>query len=152
MITLLDLQIACDNEDLPTKEHIQSCLDTVLEHQDLSDQEMTVRIVSSKESQQLNSDYRGKNTPTNVLSFPFEAPPGTEMNLLGDLVICADIVEHEASAQNKPTVNHWSHMLVHGALHLLGYDHVNDQDAEQMEALEIAILAKLSIDDPYQDH
>lgn len=121
-------------------------------HHDLSDQEITVRVVDEDESQQLNHEYRGKNKPTNVLSFPFEAPPGIEMNLLGDLVICAGVVEAEAQQQNKPLDHHWAHMIIHGTLHLLGYDHIEDDQAEEMEGLEISLLGKLSIDDPYQDH
>jgi probable rRNA maturation factor len=90
--------------------------------------------------------------PTNVLSFPFESPPEVKLDLLGDLVICAEVVEQEAQQQNKNLMHHWAHMIVHGTLHLLGYDHVEDSDAQQMEALEITILAKLAIDDPYQDN
>ncbi len=126
------------------------CLDSVLEHQELGEQEITVRIVDKGESQRLNSEYRDKNKPTNVLSFPFEAPPGIELDLLGDLVICADIVSQEAQQQNKSALHHWYHMLVHGSLHLMGFDHIKDHEADQMEALEIAILAKIGVDDPYQ--
>lgn len=152
MSALLDLQIACEDESLPTEAHIQQVLDAVLLHQGLQQQEITVRIVSEQESQQLNLTYREKDNPTNVLSFPFEAPQGIEMNLLGDLVICASVVAKEAAQQKKSILHHWSHMIVHGTLHLLGFDHIEDVDADQMEALEIDILAKLSIDDPYQDH
>lgn len=150
MSVLLDLQLACQNSDIPTHEQIQMCLDSVLEHQELGEQEITVRIVDKDESQRLNSEYRDKNKPTNVLSFPFEAPPGIELNLLGDLVICADIVSQEAQQQNKSALHHWYHMLVHGSLHLMGFDHIKDHEADQMEALEIAILAKIGVDDPYQ--
>lgn len=152
MSALLDLQIACENNACPSEEQIQRCLDTVFAAQQVSEQEITVRLVEKQESQQLNSAYRGKHKPTNVLSFPFESPPGITLNLLGDLVICADIVSEEAEQQNKSVVHHWYHMLVHGTLHLLGFDHIKDSDADQMESLEIAILAKLGIDDPYQDH
>lgn len=150
MSVLLDLQVACENPDIPCQEKIQRCLDSVLLHQDMGEQEITVRIVDKDESQQLNHEYRGKDKPTNVLSFPFESPPGIDMNLLGDLVICADIVSEEAQQQNKSALHHWYHMLVHGSLHLMGFDHLEDHDADHMEALEIAILAKIGVDDPYQ--
>lgn len=118
----------------------------------LSKPEITIRIVSAQESQELNSTYRGKDKPTNVLSFPFEQPPGLDLPILGDLVVCHDVVEQEANEQQKPIVAHWAHMLVHGTLHLLGYDHINDEEAEQMESLEVEILDNLGIDDPYNDH
>ncbi len=152
MSALLDLQIACDNKDCPTEAQVQQCLDLVFAEQELDEQEITVRLVEKAESQQLNAEYRDKDKPTNVLSFPFEAPPGIPINLLGDLVICADVVSEEAAQQNKPILHHWFHMLVHGTLHLLGFDHIEDSEADQMETLEIAILAKLGIDDPYKDH
>ena len=113
--------------------------------------EMTVRIVDEDESQTLNATYRDKDKPTNVLSFPFEAPPGVELPLLGDLVVCKQVVEDEAVEQNKLLSHHWAHMLVHGTLHLLGYDHINDDEAEHMESLEVQILNSLGIDDPYSD-
>ena len=146
------MQIACDNQSLPTEADFQTWLDMVTAQHELVEQEITIRIVDKQESQDLNSQYRGKDKPTNVLSFPFEAPPEVEMNLLGDLVICADIVELEADQQDKACIDHWAHLTIHGTLHLLGYDHENDDDAAKMEQLEIALLNKLSIDDPYQDH
>jgi len=149
---ILDLQIACQATDIPSEKEIQICLDCVLQDRQLGEQEITVRIVDIAESQQLNHQYRAKNNATNVLSFPFEAPPEITLNLLGDLVICAEIVKLEAKQQNKPESAHWAHMVVHGTLHLLGFDHINDDDAEHMEELEISILNKLSIDDPYQNH
>lgn len=114
--------------------------------------EITVRIVEPEESQTLNASYRGKDKPTNVLSFPFEQPPGLNLPLLGDLVVCQAVVIKEAHDQRKPLKAHWAHMLIHGTLHLLGYDHINDEEAEQMERLEVHILNSLGIDDPYQDH
>jgi probable rRNA maturation factor len=149
MAIQVDLQIASQQADnLPKQTDIEAWLDaTILLFQ--SDAELTVRIVDIAESQQLNSDYRGKDKPTNVLSFPFETPPEVELDLLGDLVICKQVVENEAQAQNKPINAHWAHMVVHGALHLLGYDHINDDDAEEMESLESEIIQKLGFDDPY---
>ena len=111
---------------------------------------MTVRIVDEAESNELNLTYRGKDKPTNVLSFPFEAPPGLELPLLGDLVICRQVVEREAQEQGKPLMAHWAHMVVHGSLHLLGYDHIEDEEAEEMEALERDIMQELGFADPYQ--
>lgn len=114
--------------------------------------ELTLRLVDLSESQKLNFDYRDKNKPTNVLSFPFEAPEHIEMSFLGDLVVCASVVEREANEQQKQYHDHWAHLCIHGLLHLLGYDHIQDEEAQEMEGIETAILAKLSIDDPYQDH
>jgi probable rRNA maturation factor len=111
--------------------------------------ELTVRIVDTEESHQLNHDYRGKDKPTNVLSFPFEAPPGMELDLLGDLIICRQVVEKEAEEQNKPLLAHWAHMVVHGSLHLLGYDHIEDDEAEEMESLETEIMQTMGFEDPY---
>lgn len=113
--------------------------------------EVCICIVSPEESQQLNNDYRGKDKPTNVLSFPFEAPPEIPVSLLGDLAICADVVASEAQEQGKPLRNHWAHMTIHGVLHLIGYDHIKDADAEAMEALEVEILASLDIPNPYEN-
>lgn len=113
--------------------------------------ELALRIVSRDESQQLNRDYRGKDYPTNVLSFPFEAPPGVDVAILGDLAICADVVKQEAQEQQKDILAHWAHLVIHGTLHLLGYDHIEDDEATQMEALEIKLLAGFGIADPYGD-
>ena len=112
--------------------------------------EMTVRIVDEDESAELNQTYRQKSGPTNVLSFPFESPPGVELSLLGDLVICAPVVDKEAKQQGKTSQAHWAHMVVHGSLHLQGYDHIEPGDAEQMEALEIDILSRLGFSNPYE--
>jgi probable rRNA maturation factor len=114
--------------------------------------EVTVRICDSAESQQLNRDYRGKDKPTNVLSFVFEAPTHIDSPFLGDLVICAALVEREAKEQNKAILDHWAHLCIHGLLHLLGYDHIEEEEALEMENLETHVLAQLGIDDPYQDH
>jgi probable rRNA maturation factor len=151
MSNILDLQIACNEQVLPLPEQFQCWTDAVLQSVTNKTFEITIRLVNPDESQQLNHQYRHKNKPTNVLSFPFEVPDGIELNLLGDLVICAHVVEQEADAQNKALFDHWAHMVIHGCLHLLGYDHINDSDAQEMETLEIAILAKLSINDPYQN-
>jgi len=112
--------------------------------------EVTIRIVDIEESQALNHQYRGKDKPTNVLSFPFEAPAGITVPLAGDLVICAPVVEHEAEEQHKAPVTHWAHMVIHGMLHLQGYDHIDDEEAEAMEALEIRLLAQFGFGNPYE--
>ena len=162
MIAILDLQLASDCADIPKQLDIQLWLDTLLSYQQLDKKEITVRIVDEEEIQQLNQQYRGKDKPTNVLSFPFEIPELTlpdgiqidesMSNFLGDIVICAQVVTQESMQQNKLLSHHWAHMLIHGTLHLLGYDHIDDQEAQEMEGIEIAILKKLAIDDPYQDH
>jgi len=149
MNTTLDLQIATENEQqLPTEVQLTSWLNAVVKRfQDSA--EVTVRIVDNAESQQLNNDYRGKDKPTNVLSFPFEVPEGIELDLLGDLVICKQVVEREAQEQQKPLTAHWAHMVIHGTLHLLGYDHIIDEEAEEMEGLETEIMLELEFEDPY---
>jgi probable rRNA maturation factor len=114
--------------------------------------EALIRLVDETEGAQLNADYRGKDYPTNVLSFPFEVPPGIPTTHLGDLVICAPVVAREAGEQGKPLEAHWAHLTVHGVLHLLGYDHLEDADAERMEAEEVRILQNLGFSNPYQEH
>lgn len=111
----------------------------------------TVRLVDESESAALNAAYRGKHGPTNVLSFAFEAPPGFTDDYLGDLVICAPVVMREAQEQGKSPRAHFAHLVVHGILHLAGYDHLNDADAREMESREVAILAILGFQDPYRD-
>ena len=112
---------------------------------------LTLRVTDEAESAALNLAYRNKPGPTNVLSFPFDPPPGWSGNYLGDLLLCAPVVAREAQAQGKSPLAHWAHLSVHGSLHLLGYDHHDADDARQMEALEIEILRELGFDDPYQD-
>lgn len=146
---ILDLQLACeDNTGLPDEARIQTWLDAVIP-QFQEESEVTVRLVDEAESHELNLTYRGKDKSTNVLSFPFEAPPGMEMPLLGDLVICRQVVEREAKEQDVTLDAHWAHMVVHGSLHLLGYDHIEDDEAEEMESLETEIMLALGYDDPY---
>ncbi len=146
---IIDLQIACEQETgLPTAEQIEQWATAAVQPQ--SDEvEMTVRIVDEAESHALNLNYRGKDRPTNVLSFPFECPDEVELPLLGDLVICRQVVEREAQEQDKPVMAHWAHMVVHGSLHLLGYDHIEDDEAEEMESLETQIMTGLGFADPY---
>ncbi|MCC6136317.1 MAG: rRNA maturation RNase YbeY [Gammaproteobacteria bacterium] len=147
----LDLQIALEMPGLPAATDFQRWAEAALVgaayHQDA---EITIRIVNEVESAALNETYRHKQGSTNVLSFPFEAPPEVPSLLLGDIVICAPVVLREAVSQGKPPPAHWAHLVIHGVLHLLGYDH-DEIQAEAMESLEIQILAGLGYSDPYGD-
>lgn len=146
---ILDLQLACESEQgLPTEADFQRWLEAVLP-QFQPESEVTIRLVDEAESRELNHTYRAKDKPTNVLSFPFEAPPGIELPLLGDLIICRQVVEAEAADQEKTLEAHWAHMVIHGSLHLLGYDHIEDDEAEEMESLETEIMLALGYPDPY---
>ena len=147
MTVTVDLQIAFDGE-VPEVEQFQQWAELALAEV-TEDCELSVRLVGVQESTELNSTYRGKTGPTNVLSFPFDSPVPIEPRLLGDLIICAPVVETEAKQQNKIVSHHWAHMVVHGCLHLLAYDHIETKEAEQMEALEVTILQSLKIDNPY---
>ena len=146
----LDLQIAVDAKNLPTQTQFESWVRVAVGHT-MPEVELTIRLVESSESQQLNHTYRGKDKPTNVLSFPFEAPAEIDLPLLGDLIICVDVVEKEALEQNKSLEAHWAHMVIHGCLHLLGYDHIIDEEAEEMESLETQLLEHLGFSDPYKE-
>jgi probable rRNA maturation factor len=149
----LDVQLAVDKEnDLPTRKQLtQWAMAALISRTEYEDPELTIRIVDEAESQQLNFEYRGKDKPTNVLSFPFEAPAHVPIPLLGDLIICKQVVEREAIEQGKTLTAHWAHMTVHGCLHLLGYDHIEDEEAEEMEGTERIIMAALDFEDPYKD-
>ncbi|GIU16574.1 endoribonuclease YbeY [Shewanella sp. c952] len=146
----LDLQIAVEGFELPSTQEMELWVKTAL-RDSMEQAELTIRIVDVAESEMLNSTYRGKDKPTNVLSFPFEAPPGIELPLLGDLVVCAAVVKQEAIDQNKPLNAHWAHMVVHGCLHLLGYDHIEDIEAEEMESIETQLIESLGYNNPYQE-
>ena len=145
----LDLQLASEAGELPTQADFEAWAGGALE--DEPRRGLVIRVVDEAESQALNRDYRGRDQPTNVLSFPFEPPPGVPSEHLGDLVICAPVVAREAAEQGKPLAHHWAHMVVHGVLHLRGYDHVEAADAETMEAKERQILAQFQIPDPYRE-
>jgi probable rRNA maturation factor len=144
----VELQNASDSASIPCQQDFLNWV-TIASSNKKPNSEVSIRIVDKIESQSLNKQYRGLDKPTNVLSFPAEFPEGVDIPFLGDLVICAPIVEAEARAQNKSIAAHWAHMVIHGTLHLLGYDHIEDDEAETMEALEIALLAKLDVSSPY---
>jgi len=143
----LEIQIASKSKILPEKAQFQTWVDTVL----TDDNEIVIRLVDTAESATLNQRYRHKKGATNILSFPFDAPEIIASALLGDLIICAPLVEQQAQQQQKPLLHHWAHIVIHGVLHLLGYNHENDAEAYVMESKEIDLLKKLSIHNPYQE-
>jgi probable rRNA maturation factor len=150
MITAdIDIQYASKAADLPNEDMINRWVNAALQSLDEQNPELTIRIVDEVEAQQLNETWRQRSYPTNVLSFPFESPPEINIPLLGDIVICAAVVKREAAEQQKSVESHWAHMIIHGCLHLLGYDHISDYDANIMENLEIDILHSLGYSNPY---
>lgn len=144
------IQYACGKRQLPQAAMIRKWALAVLQQQS-SFLEVTIRIVGIEEMTTLNTTYRRKQGPTNVLSFPYDAPVDMSVptGVLGDIVVCASVVKQEAEQQGKALSAHWAHMIVHGMYHLLGYDHETDKDAEKMEALEIKTLSQLGFDNPY---
>jgi probable rRNA maturation factor len=137
---------------VPAEEDVRRWIAATLERLGRRDDaEICVRLVGVTEMAALNRQYRGRSGPTNVLSFPSDLPPELGLPLLGDIVICAPVVDSEAEQQGKPRSAHWAHMLVHGTLHLLGYDHVAEPDAGEMEAIETAVMASLDYPCPYHD-
>ncbi len=148
-MAIVEVQRAADGDGCPDDDSFRRWAEAALEERG-SQAELVIRIVTPRESQALNAEYRGKARPTNVLSFPFEAPPGLPTHHLGDLVICAQVVNDEAVQQGKTAAAHWAHMVVHGVLHLRGFDHQESAEAEAMEAREAGILAGLGIADPYR--
>lgn len=147
----IHLDVQREVEALPNNDEILKWVSEVLTSEQHGDTELTVRFVSEEESAELNEQYRNKAGATNVLSFPFETPDEVEINLLGDLVICTEVVKQQAKEQKKQELAHWAHMIVHGTLHLLGYDHQNDAEANIMETKEIQILSQLGYSDPYRE-
>jgi len=145
----VDVQYAVEQIDVPEETHIRNWVIAVIsEHQ--PEAELTVRIVDEYEIKELNKQYRNKDKPTNVLSFPADKDLPVPIPLLGDLVICAEVVAKEAVEQNKPLIAHWAHMVIHGTLHLLGYDHIETVQAELMEQKEINYLQQLGFSNPYE--
>jgi len=150
----LELQVGCEVENLPSEAQFRAWLSAALKAVKRESGALSLRIVDVAESQQLNSDYRAKNQPTNVLSFPWQSEfPELEEpdeGYLGDLAICAEVVVREAAEQNKAIEAHWAHLSIHGLLHLLGFDHIDSVEAEVMESLEISILSQLHYPNPYE--
>ncbi len=144
----LTIQYAIQADGLPTEADFTAWVMAALP--DGSPDELSIRVVDAEESRQLNNTYRGKDRPTNVLSFPFEAPSAIVFDYLGDLAICASVVEQEAIEQRKNLSAHWAHMVVHGVLHLCGHDHQTETMAEAMEMLERNILSRFDFPDPYE--
>ena len=149
----VELQIATvDQEGIPTEETLAKWAQTALEIGGRkTDAELTVRIVQSDEIQALNGIYRHKDSPTNILSFPFECPPEVDLPLIGDLVVCLAVLKKEALEQGKSVEEHFAHLIVHGCLHLIGYDHIDAEDALVMEPLEVKAVMALGYDNPYKD-
>ena len=134
--------------DIPSLSEFNSWVKSVIDFNG-EDFQVSIEIVDKNTSQELNNTYRNKDKPTNVLSFPLDLPEFVEEILIGDLAICAEVVADEAKQQNKTPGHHWAHLTIHGGLHLLGYDHIDDDEAEEMEAIEIKLLNQLGIENPY---
>lgn len=171
----VDVQYASEEPDLPDKDILTHWVNATLQSQILSDSphqrgdsnaasryqihpapsrteklvELTIRIVDEAEARQLNEKWRQCSNPTNVLSFPLEVPPYIDIPLLGDIIICAPLVVFEATKQHKSLHAHWAHLVIHGTLHLLGYDHISEQQAQVMENIEIRVLHDLGYPNPY---
>lgn len=145
----IDIQMACPSEDAPDEDSIKRWASAAI-RDERDNPELSLRIVDEIESADFNQQYRGKTGATNVLSFPFDAVTPEPLPILGDLVVCAPVVNREANEQQKTTEAHWAHIIIHGVLHLLGYDHLDDKDAEQMEGLETAIMLELNFPAPYE--
>ena len=158
MIVMLDIENASECDQIPVESDFQRWVESAVATLALAEKPrlIAIRIVDPIESAALNNEYRNKDKPTNVLSFPCHLPDEIMEQLpeapLGDLVICAAVVHKEANEQNKSVSNHWAHMVIHGTLHLAGYDHDNDDEAQVMESLEISILSSLDIKNPYEIH
>lgn len=149
MNLLIDYQIAVNDEHVPSYHDIETWANMACEHLG-DDKEVSIRIIDEEEMTHYNETFRKKSGPTNVLSFPDEREPfEPASNYLGDIAICAEVVEREAKQQQKSLDAHWAHMVIHGLLHLLGYDHIKPNEAEIMEKLEIQLLQKLGFSNPY---
>ncbi|MCK5888945.1 MAG: rRNA maturation RNase YbeY [Methylococcales bacterium] len=146
----VDVQVVSLSKQLPDLAQFQYWVDSLLKD-DTEDSEVVIRLVDEFEMIQFNEQYRDKKGTTNILSFPFEPPEGMNSKLLGDLLICVPVIEQEALAQDKVLEHHWAHMVIHGVLHLLGYDHLSDEEAEEMEALEMKVLRSIAVENPYKE-
>lgn len=146
----LEIQNLTQLEEIPSESTLAQWSKAAI-RQEREHAELVIRLVDEAEIQDLNREYRGKDKPTNVLSFPSILPTVVESNLLGDIIICAPVVLREAQEQGKSVDAHWAHMVVHGVLHLLGYDHREDSDGDSMERLEKEIMAGLGFLNPYEE-
>ena len=155
MTVTADVQVACSDPEIPAVAEIQDWITAAIDasgRRPAGDVDVAVRVVDADEIRTLNRLYRDKDKTTNVLSFPagnIEGLPAEAGVQLGDVVVCAAVVAAEATEQGKAINDHWAHMIVHGTLHLLGFDHENDAEAIEMEALETQILASQNVTDPY---
>mgnify|MGYP000019849233 FL=1 len=149
---IIDIQRIVDGDELPNDGQLEVWVNLALSDYQ-QDAEVVIRIVAESEMLALNSQYRDKPRTTNILSFPFEVPEGVEgIDLLGDLVVCAVVLQQESVAQGKNLHQHWAHIIMHGVLHLLGYDHEEEREALEMEGKEIELLEHLNISNPYQEN
>ncbi len=146
----LDVQVNSENADIPARHDVETWVEEAIRDRRRV-AELTVRIVDEAESRALNERFRRQDKPTNVLSFPAELPAAVDTPLLGDIVICAPVVAAEATASKRSARAHWAHLVIHGTLHLLGFDHQNENQAREMEAEETAILTRLGFSDPYHE-
>lgn len=151
MSSVVEVQNAAGG-DCPGQAEVEGWVGAALAGRPTAGGEITVRVVDESEGRELNRRFRGRDGATNVLAFPFEQPPGIEpLPYLGDLVLCAPVVFMEAREQGKSPQAHWAHLIVHGTLHLVGYDHAEEAEALRMEAEERRILARLGFADPYEE-
>lgn len=148
----IDLQIACEDSRPVNDENLKAWVQMTLdEHQSAA--ELTLRLVDIEEITDLNTSYRKKNKATNVLAFPSNLPEVVELDypFLGDIIICPKVLLEESREQNTPLDAHWAHIVIHGVLHLLGYDHIEEDDSKIMQAMEIKLLSKLGFENPYRE-
>lgn len=136
------------DEDVPDPELLQAW--AAAAYLDETPAIASLLVTSADEMQALNKQYRDQDKPTNVLSFPMQSPKEVDVQLLGDIVLCAEVIRQEAKQQSKSMLSHWAHMVVHGMLHLQGYDHTDNEEAEEMEQLEIRILDQIGFESPYE--
>lgn len=147
----IDIESNSASQQIPDTAELERWISAALCSQQFEDAEVSVYIVDEEEGQELNAQYRSKDYPTNILSFPADIAEEVGIPLLGDLVVCAPVVEREAHEQGKTLQAHWAHMLIHGTLHLVGFDHIDDDEAETMETLETQIVTGLGYPAPYQE-
>jgi probable rRNA maturation factor len=151
MTLAVEVQIAAADASLPSQRQLSDWALAAWQEEGVRDAEVVVRVTDEAESRRLNHEFRGRDNATNVLSFPFDPVPEIDLNHVGDLVICAPVVAREAVEQGKQADAHWAHMVVHGMLHLQGYDHETDEQAAEMETLETQVLTGLGYPAPYAE-